>query len=152
MACHTLALPDKACGAIPPAPSESDWAGLEARLTQTVEVIHQRAPGAKVVFVDYPAVLPPSGTCARLSLTAEQAEVSRAINRRVAQITAKVAGATKSELVTASVFTLGHDACSSAPWANGYPQPAAPVDGAAFHPRLEEHTAVAHALDQLLWR
>ena len=45
-------------------------------------------------------------------------------------ITAKVAEASGSGLVTASTLTASHDACSGAPWANGYPP--AP-GGAAFH-------------------
>ena len=64
-------------------------------------------------------------------------------------ITAKVAEASGSGLVTASTLTASHDACSGAPWANGYPP--AP-GGAAFHPRIEAHTAIAEALDRAIWR
>ena len=100
------------------------------------------------MFVDYTTVLPPEGTCPALSLTADQAESSRRINARVVALTAKVAKDTGSGLLAASALTAPHDACSAESWANGYP----PAKGAAFHPRLEAHTAIAEALDRLIWR
>ena len=109
--------------------------------------VRRRAPTARLVFVDYTTVLPASGTCATLSLTAAQAEVARIINRRVVELTARAARATGSGYLAASALTADHNACSAAPWVNG----AAPVDGAAFHPRLEAHTAIAKALEKLIW-
>ena len=145
-ACHTAkATP---CADIPAPPTEAEWAGLETRLTRIAQEVHRRAPNARLVFVDYTTVLPPQGTCPALSLTADQAQSSRAINARVVAVTAKVAKDTGSGLVTASTVTAAHNACSAEPWANGYP----PAKGAAFHPRLEAHTAIAEALDKLIWR
>jgi lysophospholipase L1-like esterase len=137
-----------ACPASADLPTEAEWSMLEARLTQIAAEVRRRAPQARLVFVDYTTVLPPSGTCPALSLTAAQADSSRRVNARVVAITAKAARATGSGLVTASTITAGHNACAAEPWANGYP----PVKGAAFHPRLEAHTAIAEALDKLIWR
>lgn len=134
----------------PPAalPTGGEWTGLEQRLTRIAEEVRRRSPSTQLVFVDYTTVLPPEGTCAALSITADQAESSRRINDRVVAITAKVAKATGSGLIAASALTAAHNACSPAPWANGYP----PAKGAAFHPRLEAHTAIAEALDKAIWR
>jgi len=136
------------CAALPPPPTEAEWTDLETHLRQIAGEVHRRAPAARLVFVDYTTVLPPEGTCPALSLTAAQAEASRRINSRVVAITAEVSRETGSELVAASALTASHNACAVEPWANGYP----PAKGAAFHPRLEAHTAIAEALDRVIWR
>jgi lysophospholipase L1-like esterase len=145
-ACHTSG--GATCAALPALPTEAEWTALEQRLTKIATEVKRRAPEARLVFVDYTTVLPPAGTCAALSLTAEQAASSRAINARVVAITAKVAKDTGSGLLQASAVTAAHNACAAEPWANGYP----PAKGAAFHPRAEAHTAIAAALDRMLWR
>ncbi len=137
------------CPPSPAAPTNQAWADLELHLTQIAAGVQRRAPGARLVFVDYTTVLPASGTCPTLALTAEQAATSREINRHVVEITAKVARATGSGLLTASALTAPHDACSAEPWVNGA---SPPPGGAAFHPRLEAHTAIAEALDRQIWR
>ncbi len=147
-ACHTARAAGP-CADLPASPTEAEWSELETRLGQIADQVHRRAPATRLVFVDYTSVLPPEGTCSALSLTAAQAEASRRINHRVVEITAKVARATGSGLVEASVLTAPHQACSAAPWANGYTSAG---DGAAFHPRLAAHTAIAEALDRLIWR
>jgi len=146
-ACRTAAAAN--CATLPAPPTDQEWADLETHLGQIAAEVHRRAPAARLVFVDYTTVLPAQGTCPALSLTADQAAASREINRHVAAITAQVARASGSGLVTASALTAPHDACSAQPWANGYPP--AP-GGAAFHPRIEAHTAIAEALDRAVWR
>jgi len=146
-ACQTAGSQTR-CADLPAPPTEAEWAGLETRLGQIAAEVHRRAPAARLVFVDYTTVLPPTGTCPALSLTAAQAEASRRINSRVVAVTAEAARKAGDELVTASALTAAHDACSAEPWANGYP----PAKGAAFHPRLEAHAAIAEALDRMIWR
>ena len=153
-ACQTLAQTtlDAHCGDLALPPTDAEWAGLEQRMNRIAAEVHTRAPGARLVFVDYPTVLPPTGTCAALSLTPAQAAAFREINRRVVEITARTARQGGADLVTSSVITADHHACSAAPWSNGYPSAGQPIVGAAFHPRLEAHTAMADALEKLIWR
>jgi lysophospholipase L1-like esterase len=135
------------CPAPAAAPTAQEWEDLEGRLRQIAGEVHRRAPNARLVFVDYTTVLPPGGTCPTLSLTAEQAEASRQVNKGVVDVTARVARSTGSGLVQASALTAAHNACAAEPWVNGFP----PAKGAAFHPRVEAHTAIAAAIDQALW-
>lgn len=146
-ACRT-ARTSATCTNLPALPTEAEWTALETHMVQIADAVHRRAPAARMVFVDYTTVLPPEGTCPALSLTAAQADMSRQINRRVVEITARAARASGSDLTTASTLTADHHACSDSPWANGYP----PAKGVAFHPRLEAHAAIAEALDRLIWR
>lgn len=147
-ACRTRGGPEP-CRPEPPTPTDQAWAGLEARLGRIAAEVHRRAPGARLVFVDYASLLPPRGTCPALSLTAAQAGANREIDRRVLASIARAARASGSGLLAASTLTAGHDVCSAAPWINGA---SAPPGGAAFHPRLQTHTAIAEALDRQIWR
>ena len=135
------------CGAEPPPPTEADYAALETHMRQIADEV--RAPSARLVFVDYPAVLPPSGVCPRLFLTEAQADASREINRRVVEITARAARASGADVIAASTLSADHHACSAQPWTNGYPAPT-PRDGVDFHPNLAAHTGIAEALAKLL--
>jgi lysophospholipase L1-like esterase len=63
-ACHTAALPDARCADPPAPPNAAEWADLEAHLGQIAGEVRRRAPQARLVFVDYTTVLPPTGTCA----------------------------------------------------------------------------------------
>ena len=137
------------CGAEPPPPTEADYAALETHMRQIAGEVRRRAPAARLVFVDYPTVLPPGGVCPRLFLTEAQADASREINSRVVQITARAAKAEGADLIPASALSVDHHACSAQPWTNGYPAPT-PRDGVDFHPNFAAHTGIAEALAKLL--
>jgi lysophospholipase L1-like esterase len=138
------------CNPIPALPTESDYAALAGRMDQIARTVRQRAPQARLIFVDYLTVIPQSGRCAATPLSDEQASIVRAMEKRLAAITRKAASDNDATIVTASEFSKGHDACSSAPFMNGYPRPNAPVAGAAYHPNLAGMTAVADALEKAL--
>jgi lysophospholipase L1-like esterase len=149
--CRTLA---KSSGACPPAraPSEADFQKLRATLLEIVAEVRRRAPGARLVFVDYPAVLPERGVCAATAVDPAEAQAWRAVARRLAETTAEAARAGGAEVLKASVLSRGHDACAPEPWMNGFQQPGAPRIAAPYHPNLAGMTAVAEGLDRLLRR
>jgi hypothetical protein len=121
-------------------------------MRQIAAEVRRRAPRARLIFVDYVAVLPPTGHCAVAPLADADADTARAIDARLRQITAQVARESGAGLLEASVVTREHHACAADPWINGFakPDPAAPV--AFYHPRLAGMTAVAEALDRMLTR
>ncbi len=131
-------------------PAEKTFTDLAARMDAIAKEVRRRAPEAKLVFVEYLAVLPETGTCAATPLDEIAADGARYTARRLAQITREVAGAHGASVVTASEFSKGHDACSAEPWMHGYPRPGAPVSGAMYHPNAAGMTAVADALEALL--
>lgn len=131
-------------------PTEQAWLDLEARLRTVAAEVHARAPNARLVFVQYPAVLPPRGTCAATPLTAAQADASRRIALRLADVTDRVAKEGGAQVLEAQKLSAAHGACARDPWMNGFPRPGAPVKGALYHPNLEGMTAVADALDRML--
>ena len=151
VAAKTGTAPPRPCGAIPPLPSDETYAGVEARLRQIVAEVHRRAPQARLVIVDYLTILPPTGDCPVMPLSPAQADSSRPIARRLNEITVRVAKDTGTELIPASKISEGHDVCAKDAWLNGYPSPGVPVEPTYYHPRLAAMTAIADALDQLIW-
>jgi lysophospholipase L1-like esterase len=120
-------------------------ARLEALLTE----VHRRAPGARVLLVGYPQLVPAHGTCAELPLAAgdypfvrAQWEAMDAAMRRAAS----AAGATYVEVLAPSE---GHDICAGTDaWLNG--SEARPGVAAPYHPLASGQAAVAELVEQAL--
>lgn len=129
--------------------TEADYVALKTAMTKLVAEIRGRAPKAVVAFVQYPAVLPPTGVCAATPLSDTSAAAARAKAARLAKITAEVAREGGALLIAADRFSQGHDACAAEPWMNGYP---APPGAVPYHPNLAAMTAIAEALDAALPR
>jgi lysophospholipase L1-like esterase len=103
--------------------------------------VRERAPRARVMFVDYLTLLPPAAVAAA-PLSAEHAALGRYVADRLADATAEAAQATGCEVVRAGQASREHHAWSSDPWtvAAGWPLPWRP---APFHPNAAGMRAVA---------
>ena len=134
----------------PAAVTESDWTNLEAALHRIVAEVRKRAPKARVVLVEYPAILPEKGVCAATPIALADADALRAVANRLAALTASVARAEKADVIQTASLSKGHDVCAADRWAEGAWLGAGPPAYAAYHPNFAGHTAVAGALDRLL--
>jgi lysophospholipase L1-like esterase len=103
--------------------------------------VRQRAPRARVVFVDYLTLLPPDGAPAA-PLSAADADLGRYVATRLEEFTAAAAQATGCELVRAGQASRDHHGWSADPWAvgAGWPLPWRP---SPFHPNATGMRAVA---------
>ncbi len=72
-------------------PTEKSYIELEIKMRGLAAEVRRRAPAARLVFVDYPEVLPSRGICAATPMTSVQAVESRLIARRLVAITARFA-------------------------------------------------------------
>jgi lysophospholipase L1-like esterase len=115
--------------------------GVGGLLHAVGTAVRQRAPRAKVVFVDYLTLLPPEGVPAA-PLSAEHADLGRYVAARLEEATAAAAQATGCELVPAGQASRDHHGWSAEPWAvaAGLPLPWRP---APFHPNAAGMRAVA---------
>jgi lysophospholipase L1-like esterase len=141
------------CTATPQAEVEDEFGGLEAHLRAIADGIHQRAPHARIVFVDYLKLVPDSGSCPdRLPLTESQLTQARAAEGQLAAMTAKVARETGSDLMQASALSRGHDVCTADSWVFPIEFPPHLSDFAplAYHPNAEAMRAIADALNKLI--
>jgi lysophospholipase L1-like esterase len=108
-------------------------AELEDRLVAALEAVREAAPGARVVLVTYPQIVPTGGgTCGGVALSEDSARYVADLERRLRDASATAAERTGSVLVDAHAASAGRDACSADPWVGGYP--AAGEGEQAFHP------------------
>ncbi len=110
--------------------------------------LRQRAPGARVCFVDYLTVLPPAGVPAP-PLSEAIADLGRHVAATLEQLTADAAAATGCEVVRAAAASRQHHGWSAEPWTTRcrVPLPGRP---APLHPNAAGMRAVAElVLNQL---
>jgi lysophospholipase L1-like esterase len=121
--------------------------GIGAALRAVGTAVRQRAPQARVMFVDYLTLLPAAGVPAA-PLSAEHAELGRLIATRLEEATAEAAEATGCAVVRAGQASRDHHAWSLDPWtvAAGWPLPWRPVP---FHPNAVGMRAVADMITGL---
>jgi GDSL-like Lipase/Acylhydrolase family len=115
--------------------------GIGDALRAVGTAVRQRAPQARVMFVDYLTLLPAAGVPAA-PLSAEDTELGRLVATRLEEATAEAAQATGCAVVRAGQASREHHAWSSDPWtvAAGWPLPWRP---APFHPNAAGMRAVA---------
>ena len=130
-----------------PVRSEEAWQKLEDNLDMIVSEVRRRAPQAKLVFVDYIRILPPTTLCSAIPLSDRAAEHARTTALRLEQLTANVARRGGAELIQASQLSIGHDACKENNWAGGLIRQPGERNFSSYHPNLSAMTAIANALD-----
>lgn len=123
-----------------------DYAGVGARILAAIRIARLRAPRARVVVATYPAILPPNGTCARLRMSAADADLMRQVAERLRAVTASAARRGGALLVDMQQLGAAHHACSAEPWTRGWTTPLA----GPFHPSAAGAAATARAIDAAL--
>ena len=129
-------------------PQERDYRAVSHELGALLAIVHRRAQTATIVVATYPTILPKSGTCSRLQLSAMEVQEMRAVADRLAMITRTAADKGGALLVDMNALGAAHNACSSEPWTRGW------TNGgiAPFHPTLSGAKATAKAIADALKR
>lgn len=130
-------------------PSAADYARVEGRIAQVVRQVRIRAPQARVVLVQYVALVG-DAPCAAAPLGEEDALVARRVAAGLAAATARAAEAAGAEVLPMDSASRGHTACSADPWSRGLAPGYAGADGAPWHPTAAGHAAIADRLENLL--
>ena len=110
------------------------------RVAQVVRGVRKRAPGAEVLVVGYPQIVPETGACPALPLAPGDYPYARAVNRALTRALEDAAAMTGAGYVDVWRPSAGHHICADDPWING-----AGLDATAipFHPFPAEQEAVA---------
>lgn len=110
-------------------------------LCEVGRAVRRGAPQARVLFVDYLTILPPTGQPSP-PLGPEHAELGRRVAATLERLTAEAAAATDCEVVRAAAASRDHHAWSERPWTTkpGVPLPFRP---APLHPNGAGMRAVA---------
>lgn len=104
--------------------------------------VRRAAPDAEVVLVGYPRIVPESGTCAALGVSASGVELLESAESALDQGLAAAAERAGEKYVAVREASRGHDACAGPEaWTNG--RTAADGDGIFFHPTTRGMKAVA---------
>jgi lysophospholipase L1-like esterase len=112
--------------------------------------LRERAPHARVFFVDYQTMLPPAGAASPLSQA--DADVGRHVAATLERLTADAAAATGCEVVGAAAASREHHAWSAQPWTTRPARYVVSLPGrpAPLHPNATGMRAVAElVLEQL---
>jgi lysophospholipase L1-like esterase len=120
---------------------DRELADVADALYEVGRTLRQRAPRARVLFVDYLTLLPPPGVPAP-PLSQGDADLGRHVAETLERVTAEAAAATGCEIVKAGEASRDHHAWSQEPWTTrfGLPLPGRP---AALHPNADGMRAVA---------
>jgi lysophospholipase L1-like esterase len=119
-----------------------DFPKLAFALQSLLRDIHRRSPQARIVVATYPAVLPPSGTCPQLGLSATDADSMRKVQAALAAVTGRIAEQEGATVVDMTAIGADHSACSSTPWTRGRGS----LSEGPFHPTIAGAKATAEAI------
>jgi lysophospholipase L1-like esterase len=125
---------------------ETVWTRDEANMRAIVHGIRQRAPRARIVFVDYFTLLPAKGSCPAIDMPSADLTTGLATAARLLALTAKVAREEKVERVSVAALSRGHTACDAVPWTVGAAVTDRAAGGMSWHPNYAGMRAVADAL------
>jgi lysophospholipase L1-like esterase len=135
------------CGSVDRAAIDRTFGELTGRLTDVGNAIRSAAPDAHVYFVSYFTILPDTGACTGVPLTADQLSYERSIASRLASDTAAAAAATGATLVDLAGLSHGHDACAADPWVEtGHPA----AGRSQYHPNEHGMRGAATAVEAAL--
>lgn len=131
-----------------PCRAATDRAGLDAtfehiraNLAGVVEVVHRRAPDARVLVVGYPQIVPASGSCDLLPLADGDYAFARSVTEDLNRAVRLGASDADAEYVDLWGPSAGHDICAADPWINGRITSA--DTALAYHPLAAGQRAVA---------
>ena len=130
-------------------PTEADFAKLETNLREIARQVHQRAPDARLVFVQY-VTLVPGRACPAARIANDAARTLRVSARRLATITARVAHDSHAFLLPADRMSRRHTPCDAQPWSVGFPRHFQISQGMPWHPNAAGMIAIADGIAKLM--
>lgn len=121
---------------------------VDEKIGAVISAVHERAPHARVLIVDYLTVLPRTGpACDGVPLTPAQLAFEREVADGLATQTRRAARVERAVLIRASAASVTHDACTTVPWMERYTT----TDGRApYHPNAAGMAAVADLIARKL--
>ncbi|MFJ8537239.1 SGNH/GDSL hydrolase family protein [Streptomyces sp. NPDC093591] len=135
------------CGTVDRAAIDTALGAMSGRIANVVNAVHARAPQARVLLVSYSTLLPDTGGCTGVPLTADQRTFERTVAQRLAQATITAANDTGATLVRLATASHGHDACAADPWVEKYK----PASGrTSYHPNEAGMRAAASLVKSAL--
>jgi lysophospholipase L1-like esterase len=127
-------------------PSAEDEARLSETLRTAIIAIHARAPGARIILVQYFNLFAGAPNCLRTGLADAEANTLRNLASHLATLTATAARNSGAEVLPLDTASLNHGVCAASPWVNGNDASRDRADGTFFHPNTAGMAATADLL------
>lgn len=135
------------CGTVDRTAMNTALGQVRGRIENVVNAVHARAPRARVLLVSYSTLLPDTGGCTGVPLTADQRTFERTVATRLSQAGIDAAADTGATLVRFATASHGHDACAADPWVEKYK----PASGrTSYHPNESGMRAAAALVESAL--
>ncbi|WP_395647883.1 SGNH/GDSL hydrolase family protein [Terricaulis sp.] len=129
----------------PFAVTEEAYAGLERNLREIARQVHERAPHARLVFIQY-VTLVPDVQCPQSRFTETEAAELRAVAARLFDITARAAAESGAQVLPMDEISRHHTPCDADPWSVGLPSDYQEAMGAPWHPNRRGMGVIADRL------
>ncbi|WP_181771208.1 SGNH/GDSL hydrolase family protein [Amycolatopsis pittospori] len=130
------------CGQVDQTGIRTALGTVHEKIGAVIAAVHQRAPRARVLVVDYLTIVPRGASaCEGVPLTSEQLAFEREIADKLAAATRRAARSERATLVPAAAVSANHDGCAAAPWMERYVTAAGRVP---YHPNEAGMAAVAN--------
>lgn len=135
------------CGTVSQAAINTALGTVGQKIESVVNAVKARAPQARILLVSYSTLLPDTGGCTGVPLTADQRTFERTVATRLAQAYIDTANRTGATLVRLASASHGHDACAADPWVEKYK----PASGrTSYHPNEAGMKAAASLVESAL--
>ncbi|WP_405536148.1 SGNH/GDSL hydrolase family protein [Streptomyces sp. NBC_00075] len=135
------------CGTVSQAAINTALGTVGQKIENVVNAVKARAPQARILLVSYSTLLPDTGGCTGVPLTADQRTFERTVASRLAQAYIDTANRTGAPLVRFATASHGHDACAATPWVEKYK----PASGrTTYHPNEAGMRAAASLVKSAL--
>lgn len=131
--------------------ADTAYTTLEHNLRDVARQIAARAPQARVVFIQYVALVPET-QCPQSRFTEEEAAELRSVATSLADITNRAAAETGASVLRMDQLAHGHTPCDADPWSTGLPRDYDGSLGAPWHPNARGMAVIADRLAELLSR
>ncbi|CEA09245.1 Lipase 2 precursor [Arthrobacter saudimassiliensis] len=135
-----------------PATAARSLALLTASMLLVAQLLRRRAPLARILFVEYLAVVPPDPRMRVPVMSARQAARARLLAAALKQATEQAAATAGCELVGVADASGDHHAWSSEPWTSAALLPGGEDAPLPFHPNRAGMAAVAAMVEDHLSR
>ncbi len=130
-------------------PSEDAYAGVQASLEQVARSVRERAPHARIVFVQYVSLVPEE-LCASTPLDTRAQAEARELASRLASVTRAAAKTTGAMVLDLDQLSQQHTPCDPESWSRGFAAGYDGSEGAPWHPTALGHAEIADLLATLL--
>jgi lysophospholipase L1-like esterase len=131
-----------------PLPTTEAVEQATAGLVKVIEKARVKAPGARVLLVDYLTVLDEHSADAT-PFSTDELDLFLRIQRAIGQVFSDAAARTGADLVLASELSVDHALGSAEPWVQPFHQ-VMERTGGSFHPNKAGMTAIAAELERVL--